>query len=75
MILCLEVNDSGGWRRVMAFDGSDRVNVQGISGMLLQLAYSPRVRARIIVPGVTAPLMTWTSKDGWREWGDHGGAA
>jgi len=35
---------------------------------LLRLSDSPRIRARIIAPGDTAPLMTWTASDGWKEW-------
>ena len=67
-ILHLEVNDSGGWRRVMSFRAEEKSGVQGIGAMLLHLADSPRIRARIIAPGDTAPLMTWTVSDGWKEW-------
>ena len=35
---------------------------------LLRLSDSPRISARIIAPGDTAPLMTWTASDGWKEW-------
>lgn len=35
---------------------------------LLMESDSPRIRARIIAPGTTAPVMTWTAADGWKEW-------
>lgn len=69
-ILHLEANDSGGWRRVMSFADSfeQRVAVKHFAEGLLERSDSPRIRARIIAPGDTAPLMTWTASDGWKEW-------
>ncbi len=69
-ILHLEVNDAGGWRRVMSFalDRTTPRHVQLRAAYLLMESYSPRIRARIIAPGDTAPLMTWTAADGWKEW-------
>lgn len=69
-VLHLEVNDSGGWRRVMSFADSfeQRVAVKHFAEGLLERSDSPRIRARIIAPGTTAPLMTWTASDGWKEW-------
>lgn len=68
--LHLEVNDAGGWRRVMSFanDATTLDNVQLRAAYLLMESDSPRIRARIIAPGDTAPLMTWTAADGWKEW-------
>ena len=68
--LHLEVNDAGGWRRVMSFEQLDIVveNVMLDAGQLLSAADNRRIRARIIAPGTTAPLMTWTMADGWKEW-------
>jgi hypothetical protein len=69
-ILHIEVNDSGGWRRVMSFEHTAATldNVQLRAAYLLMESDSHRIRARIIAPGDTAPLMTWTAADGWREW-------
>ncbi|MBP9032543.1 MAG: hypothetical protein KBG29_01530 [Pseudomonadales bacterium] len=69
-ILHLEVNDSGGWRRVMSFanDPATLDNVQLRAAYLLMESDSQRIRARIIAPGDTAPVMTWTAADGWKEW-------
>jgi len=69
--LHLEVNDAGGWRRVMSFERLDIVveNVMLDAGQLLSAADNRRIRARIIeASGTTAPLMTWTAADGWKEW-------
>ena len=69
-ILHLEVNRAGLWRRVMSFanDATTLDNVQLRAAYLLMESDSPRIRARIIAPGDTAPLMTWTAADGWKEW-------
>lgn len=69
-ILHLEVNRAGWWRRVMSFanDATTLDNVQLRAAYLLMESDSPRIRARIIAPGDTAPLMTWTAADGWKEW-------
>lgn len=67
----LEVNHSGGWRRVMTFDAQhdvDRDAVLQAAGKMLRWADNPRLKARIIMPGDTAPLMTWKPATGWREW-------
>lgn len=69
----LEVNDSGGWRRVMTFDATDdddADSVMHLADQLLRWGMNARLKARIIMAGGvhTAPLMTWTVDDGWREW-------
>lgn len=68
--LHLEVNDAGGWRRVMSFanDATALDSAQLRAAYLLMESESQRIRARIIAPGDTAPLMTWTASDGWKEW-------
>ena len=69
-ILHIEVNDSGGWRRVMSFDGHRDVMhaVMEYAAALLENSQHQRIRARIIAPSDTAPVMTWTAADGWKEW-------
>ncbi len=67
----LDVNDAGGWRRVMSFDVSDPMQGQIVlqaAHELLRWSENPRLRARIIIPCDTAPLMTWSLQHGWREW-------
>lgn len=75
--LYLEVNDAGGWRRVMAFADTPEAldNVQIRAAYLLMEANNYRIRARIIAPGTTAPLMTWSVADNWVRWEDRGNAA
>ena len=66
----LEVNDSGGWRRVTSFDLADfdEGDLEQCAEQLLRLSSNARLKARIIMPGDTAPLVSWTRENGWREW-------
>lgn len=66
----LEVNESGGWRRVSSFNLEDfeEGDLELCAEHLLQLSNNPRIKARIIMPADTAPLVTWCRQDGWREW-------
>jgi uncharacterized protein (UPF0128 family) len=66
----LEVNDSGGWRRVTGFglDDFEDGALEYTAEQLLQLSTNAKLRARLIIPGDTAPLVTWTREQGWREW-------
>lgn len=66
--LHLEVNDAGGWRRVMSFDPIHQSRIFELCNRLLPFGNNQNLRARIIAPGTTAPLMTWTNADGWKEW-------
>jgi hypothetical protein len=67
--LHLDVNESGGWRRVMTFCKSDQPTVEAFASALLCMSSSDRLRARIIeASGTTAPLMTWTADGGWVDW-------
>jgi hypothetical protein len=69
-IVHLEVNDSGGWRRITSFDLDtfEDGDLEVCAEHLLELSCNPRLKARVIVPGDTAPLVTWTKADSWREW-------
>lgn len=69
-IVHLEVNDSGAWRRVSSFDLDDfnDGDLEVCAEHLLELSTNPKLRARIIMPGDTAPLVTWERQAGWREW-------
>jgi len=72
--LHLEVNDAGGWRRVMSFEKSSEPQFEGVlvsTHQLLRHSANPRLRARIIAPGTTAPLMTWTHDGQWQNWSDR----
>lgn len=51
-----------------ANDATTLDNVQLRAAYLLLENNNPRLRARIIAPGSTAPLNTWTTDDGWKEW-------
>lgn len=68
--VCLDINDSGAWRRVTSFDLNtfNDGDLTHYASALLQLSSSPKLRARIIpLSDTTAPLMTWSKTDGWRE--------
>lgn len=67
-IVHLEVNDSGGWRRVTSFDTFNEGDLEVCAGHLLELSSNDRLKARIIAPGDTAPRVIWNKRDGWREW-------
>ena len=67
----LDVNDSGSWRRVMTFDADDGDDVMHLAEQLLRWSSNDKLRARLIIPGDTAPLETWSKVDGWREWSDR----
>jgi hypothetical protein len=71
-IVYLEVNDSGAWRRVTSFDLDwlEDGDLEHCTDALLSLSANPKIKARIIVPGDTAPLLTWKKGDCWREWGE-----
>lgn len=73
-IVHLEVNDNGCWRRVTSFDldAFEEGDLEVCAEHLLQLSTNARLKARIIIPGDTAPLVTWTREHGWREWAHPG---
>lgn len=66
----LDINNSGAWKRVASFDldelGHD---LQEAIDRLLSMAKGEKIGARLIIPGDTAPLMTWTKAEGWVNWG------
>lgn len=70
-IISLELNESGSWRRVTSFDLADFEDgaLEHAAEQLLQMSSSAKIKARLIIPGDTAPLTTWTRVEGWREWG------
>lgn len=69
-IVNLDVNESGSWRRVTTFnlDDFEDGDIEHCAAHLLEMSANPRIRARIIIPGDVAPLVTWSKADGWREW-------
>lgn len=68
----LDVNDSGGWRRVTSFDIDtfEDGELEHAAEKLLEMTSNQRLKARIIPAGdpLAVPLLTWTRDDGWREW-------
>lgn len=71
--LCqLQVNvGSGAWRTVMDFEVEDSDDVMDLAEQLFTQGYTTStkgIRLRIMKPGDTAPLMTWSENDGWEEW-------
>lgn len=69
-IVHLDVNESGGWRRVASFDLDQFEDgaLEQAAQALLELSNNQKIKGRIIAPGDTAPLVLWTRTDGWREW-------
>lgn len=69
-IINLDVKDSGSWRRVTSFDIDqfEDGDLEYHAQSLLELSNNPKLEARLIIPSDTAPLMTWTRENGWREW-------
>jgi len=66
----LQVNTSGAWRNVMVFDVARDHEVMDLAPRLfLQSQYGEHAKLRVIVPGDTAPLVDWSWKQGWLEWG------
>jgi hypothetical protein len=67
----LDINNSGAWKRVASYD-LDHIKdldlMTAIDG-LLGAAEEKKLSARLIAPGDTAPLVTWTMGKGWEEWG------
>lgn len=73
----LEINDAGGWRRVLSFDCNNEAHSEAVLHAvpeLLACSSNQRIKARIIYPGDTAPLMHWEATTGWREWRKLGDA-
>lgn len=66
----LEVNDSGAWRRVTSFDLDtfEDGDLEHCAHHLLALSANSKLKARLIIPGDTAPLVIWNHEHGWEEW-------
>lgn len=69
-IVNLDVNDNGSWRRVASFDLDtfEDGDLEHCAHGLFELSSNKKIKARLITPGDTAPLLTWTHAHGWREW-------
>lgn len=69
-IINLEVNESGAWKRVTSFPMTwfEDGDLESCADSLLELSANTKLKARLIVPGNTAPIMCWKHGDGWREW-------
>lgn len=66
----LEINDAGAWKRVTSFDLDtfEDGDLEHYSHGLFGLSANKKLKARLIAPGETAPLVTWTHEYGWEEW-------
>jgi len=69
-IIYLEVNEAGSWKRITSFDLDtfEDGDLEYDAHNLLEMSANPKLKARLIMLGETAPLMNWTHVDGWREW-------
>lgn len=69
-IVNVDVKDSGSWRRVSSFNLDDFEDgaLEHWLEKLFELSTYERIGVRIIIPGDTAPLMTWNKANGWKEW-------
>ena len=69
-IVNLEVNEKGAWKRVTSFD-LDKIqdgDLEYLTDALFSLSNNDNLKARIIAPGETFPLLMWQHGDTWREW-------
>jgi hypothetical protein len=66
----LEVNEAGAWKRITSFplDFFSDGDLEICAGNLLELSANTKLKARIIEPGSTHPLVNWTYETGWQEW-------
>lgn len=65
----LQANTAGGWRDVLTFDADEKGDaVLEAADTLFRLAADHILKGRVIIPGDTAPLMSWTVADGWKTW-------
>lgn len=68
----LQVNvGTGAWRSVMDFEVEDADDVMDLAEKLFEWGFTKNlkgIRLRVMKPGDTAPLMTWSENDGWKEW-------
>jgi hypothetical protein len=62
----LQVNTTGAWRNVLDFDASNGDQVMEYAAQLFAWA-GPKASLRLIAPGDTAPLMTWSPDKGWQK--------
>jgi len=69
-IVNLDINTSGAWRRVCSFDLDtfQDGDLEHCAHSLLELSSCHKLKARLISPEDTAPLMTWSKEEGWLEW-------
>ena len=70
LIINLEVNYAGAWKHVTSFDLDtfEYGDLEHCAHGLLELSANEKLKARLIAPGETAPLMTWSHAHGWEEW-------
>lgn len=69
----LDINNSGSWKRVASFDLDELgilgdLDLQTAVDRLFSMSKNEKIGARLIMPGDTAPLVTWTKSEGWVQW-------
>jgi hypothetical protein len=69
-IINLDINEKGAWRRITSFDLDmfEDGDLEHCAHSLLELSQNKNIKARLIIPGDTAPLMYWSHGEGWTEW-------
>ena len=67
-IIHLDINEKGAWRRVTSFDldSFEEGDLEHCAHGLLELSANKQLKARLIIPGDSAPLMTWTHGESWQ---------
>jgi len=66
----LDVKETGAWKRVASFDLDtfEDGDLEHCANSLLELTANKNLKARLIMPTDTAPLLLWSHGDGWKEW-------
>ena len=62
----LQYNCSGAWRNLLDFDRADEVRVMAAAEELF--SGDTKTTLRVIIPGHTAPLVSWKHDTGWKKW-------
>lgn len=66
-IINLDINEKGAWRPVTSFDldSFEEGDLEHCAHGLLELSANKQLKARLIIPGDTSPLLVWNHELGW----------